>query len=119
MINTAFGFASNILYTDETITRLIVTIEGAGYDCINYNLLTGQVMEGDKLLVNTTAVDLSLGSGGYHFVIANLSTGSRQDLGKGHIMKLRYTPVQLNCLAAESQESVYHDVFNSLNSLYG
>ena len=28
---------------------------------------------GDEVLLNTTAVELSLGTGGYHFVIANLN----------------------------------------------
>ena len=63
--------------------------------------LTGEVREGDEVVANTTAVELGLGSGGYHFVIWNLSRRSLDTGGEGHIMKLRYTPMQVNVKAAE------------------
>lgn len=63
--------------------------------------ITGRVSVGDAVLANTTAVDLGLGTGGYHVVSTNLSRGAYNTVGGGHIMKLRYTPMQLDTGAAE------------------
>lgn len=63
--------------------------------------LTGPVAVGDEVVVNTTAVDLGLGTGGWHVVHWNLA---RRDLwipGGGHIMKMRYTSLQSDTGAAE------------------
>jgi hypothetical protein len=63
--------------------------------------LTGSVEVGDEVIANATAVDLGLGSGGYHFVLWNLSRDSLTVPSRGHIMKLRYTPLQFNVEAVE------------------
>jgi hypothetical protein len=64
--------------------------------------LTGPVAVGDRVVVNTTAVELGLGTGGWHVVHWNLerSEGWRQP-GPGHILKLRYTSLQVDTGAAE------------------
>lgn len=56
--------------------------------------LTGPVREGDRVVVNTTAVDLGLGTGGSHVVHWNLERQDWRRPGAGHLIKLRYTPVQ-------------------------
>ncbi len=90
---------------------------------VNYNFMTGKINIGDKVILNTTAVELGLGTGGYHFVIYN-KKNEQQDISNnlGHIMKLRYTPLQFKCLAAEEQDSKYHEAFNGFvdlnNSIY-
>lgn len=117
MISTVKAQVKAIISKDRYITKFRAMIDGRLYDCINYNQLTGEVGEGDIVLLNTTAVELGLGSGGYHFTVANLSGDKHLNIGKGHIMKLRYTPMQINCLAAEAQESPYHEVFNSFECL--
>ncbi|MBN2168261.1 MAG: DUF3866 family protein [Actinobacteria bacterium] len=63
--------------------------------------LAGKVRVSDEVVVNTTAVDLGLGSGGYHFVLWNLSNQELVTPTTGHIMKLRYTPLQMNVSAVE------------------
>jgi hypothetical protein len=63
--------------------------------------LTGDVAVGDEVVVNTTAVDLGLGTGGWHVVHWNLSRREWSDPGPGHIMKLRYTSLQVDAGAAE------------------
>lgn len=119
MINTTLTTVDKILYSDESITKFIGVHEDREYKCINYDLLTGGININDRVLINTTAVDLKLGTGGYHFVIANISKGGMKSIGRGHIMKLRYTPMQINCLSVEAQESEYHDIFNNFNQLEG
>lgn len=108
-----------ISYKDANITRFRSEVDGTLYDCINYNKLTGEIGEHDLVLLNTTAVSLGLGSGGFHLVVANLCSKGYVNRGEGHIMKLRYTPLQMNILAAEAQESPYHEVFKSCSTLDG
>jgi len=56
--------------------------------------LTGSVAVGDEVVVNTTAVELGLGTGGWHVVHWNLSRREWHEPGPGHIMKVRYTSLQ-------------------------
>lgn len=63
--------------------------------------LTGPVAAGDPVVLNTTAVDQGLGTGGWHVVHWNLGRDSWAEPGPGHIMKLRYTSLQTDTGAAE------------------
>ncbi len=54
-------------------------------------LLTGPVAVGDRVVLHTTAVELGLGTGGWHVVHWNLARDAWSELGPGHIMKVRYT----------------------------
>jgi hypothetical protein len=65
--------------------------------------LTGAVAVGDRVVLNTTAVDLGLGTGGWHVVHWNLERDAWHEPGPGHIMKLRYTSLQVDAGAAEEQ----------------
>jgi hypothetical protein len=58
--------------------------------------LVGPVAVGDRVVVNTTAVDLGLGSGGWHVVHWNLSRNEWSEAGRGPILKLRYTSLQVD-----------------------
>lgn len=66
--------------------------------------LIGTVAVGDRVVMNTTAVDLDLGTGGWHVVHWNLSREAWSAPGPGHIMKLRYTSLQTDTGAAEEAE---------------
>lgn len=58
-------------------------------------ILLGEMREGDEVVVNTAALDLALGSGGFDVVHVNLTRGL--DGGGGadtHVMKLNYTSLQ-------------------------
>jgi hypothetical protein len=58
--------------------------------------LIGPVAAGDRVVVNTTAVDLGLGSGGWDVVHWNLSREAWSDESGGLILKLRYTSLQVD-----------------------
>lgn len=77
------------------------------------------LVEGDEVVLNTTAVDLSLGSGGQHFVAWKMNHLPANQPLEGHIMKLRYTPWQFSVLSAEEQGSPYHDLLKDKTSLEG
>jgi hypothetical protein len=63
--------------------------------------LIGPVAPGDRVVVNTTAVDLGLGTGGWDVVHWNLSRESWSQEGGGAVMKLRYTSLQVDTGVAE------------------
>ena len=57
--------------------------------------LVGEMREGDEVIVNTEALDLELGSGGFDIVHANLTRGLDAPGTSGeHVMKLNYTSLQ-------------------------
>ena len=57
--------------------------------------LVGPARNGDEVVVNTAAVDLELGSGGYDIVHVNLTRGLGLEGEPGaHVMKLNYTSLQ-------------------------
>ena len=67
--------------------------------------LTGPVAVGDDVVINTTAVRLGLGTGGWHVVHWNLSQREWVEPGPGHIIKLRYTSLQVDTGAGEEQHA--------------
>jgi len=57
--------------------------------------MVGEVEEGDEVIVNTEALDLGLGSGGFDVVHVNLTRGlDGGGAGGAHVMKLNYTSLQ-------------------------
>jgi hypothetical protein len=58
--------------------------------------VTGTVAVGDRVVVNTTAVELGLGTGGWHVVHWNLSRAELIQPGPDHVMKVRYTSLQID-----------------------
>lgn len=67
--------------------------------------LVGPAAVGDRVVVNTTAVDLGLGTGGWHLVHWNLAREGWSAPGRGHVLKLRYTPVQIDMGVAEEHHA--------------
>ncbi|HEX7136106.1 MAG TPA: DUF3866 family protein [Iamia sp.] len=84
------------------LTRVRVTSDEHGEERA-YALtdVTGPIAVGDEVVVNTTAVDLGLGTGGWHVVHWNLARSSWSAPGGGHIMKARYTSIQHEMEVAE------------------
>jgi len=101
------GTVTELLEVRDGLQRVLVDGERA------YALtdLVGTVEIGDEVVVNTTAVDLGLGTGGWHVVHWNLARRTLDQPGRGHIMKVRYTSLQADTGAAEE----HHDVPASLD----
>lgn len=66
--------------------------------------LIGPVAVGDRVVVNTTAVDLGLGTGGWDVVHWNMAREEWDRPGPGHVLKLRYTSLQADTGVAEEVE---------------
>lgn len=90
-----------------TVTRLLEErpglqrVEVDGEQAYVLTDLIGTVAAGDRVVLNVTAVELGLGTGGWHVVHWNLSRETWDPHTPGHIMKLRYTSLQVNMAAAE------------------
>jgi len=95
--------------------------DGTEGRAVCYPALCGACTVADRVLLNTTAVDLALGTGGLHFVVARgEASGVVFDSASGgHIMKLRYTPLQVDVVSVESQESQHHETMRAATSLGG
>ncbi|MGH9008796.1 MAG: DUF3866 family protein [Acidimicrobiia bacterium] len=71
--------------------------------------LTGPVAVGDRVVVNTTAVELGLGTGGWHVVHWNLAREEWREPGPGHVLKARYTSLQADVGSTEEHEAALLD----------
>lgn len=91
------GTVTAILSEREGLQR----VEVDGERAYVLTRLTGTVDTGDRVVINTTAVSLGLGTGGWHVVHWNLARDHWAEAGPGHIMKLRYTSLQSDTGAAE------------------
>ena len=117
MISKKIGIVESIVDQNGELDDIRVKINGELQRAYNYPKITGHINIGDEVLLNTTAVELSLGTGGYHFVIANLNNLESNFTKGGHIMKLRYTPLQVKVDSVEEQESAYHKNIEEFSNL--
>ncbi len=95
--------------------------DGTGHPvrALAYPALTGRPEPGDRVLLNTTALDLALGTGGYALVVAVPDRLPADRSGPGHLVKARYTPLQAVVLGADEQDSPHHDVLREADDLDG
>ena len=117
MISKRIGLVESIISKSDNLEEISVNIGGSLAKAYNYPKMTGNIDIGDEVVLNTTAVELSLGTGGYHFVITNLSKIESKMTPGGHIMKLRYTPMQVKVDSVEEQDSKLHEKINEFKSL--
>lgn len=132
MINRQVGFVTGVKHVCAGLVEIDVMVAGREVKAYAFPLQTGEVKPHDRVILNTTAVDLGLGSGGHHFVMANLDgecvqahpggehvqmTGLSQN--NGHIMKLRYTPFQVKVWAVEEQHHPHHEAITRAQTLEG
>jgi hypothetical protein len=89
-----------------------------------YPALVGDVAAGDRVLVNTSAVALGLGTGGFHLVVAVLDRTVEQRAavdphGSGHLVKARYTPLQAIVLGVDEEASPHRAAMAAIDELDG
>ena len=75
--------------------QITVDVGGRRRRAVSFEELTGPVLAGDDVVVNTAATDLGLGSGGFDIVHANLTRGLESSgIDGAHVMKLNYSSLQ-------------------------
>ena len=97
----------------------MVTVDGAPARALAYPALTGSPRAGDRVLLNVTALEAGLGTGGYALVVALPDRLPDDTDIAGHIMKSRYSPLQVMTASADEQGSPFHEVLRSADSLDG
>jgi len=101
--------------------------DGTEARAVVYGPVGASLRPGQRVWLNTTAGELDLGTGGAHFIIAPASSaaGSPDDIGavarreRGHLMKLRYTPLQHAVLSVEEEASPYRLQVEAAQELTG
>ncbi|WP_283136803.1 DUF3866 family protein [Rhizohabitans arisaemae] len=84
-----------------------------------YPALVGIPEPGDTVLLNTTALAMGLGTGGYAMVVAIPNRLPKDPDGPGHLVKARYTPLQTTVLGADEQDSPHHALLRDADGLDG
>jgi hypothetical protein len=78
-----------------------------GVACVVYRDVTGELVEGDEVLVNVQGRELGLGSGGFDVVYANLTRGLELPADEdAHVMALPYAPGQWAVRHAEEDATL-------------
>ncbi len=99
-----------------------MVVDSVEIRALAYPALVGSPVEGDTVLLNTTALSLGLGTGGYALVVAlpdRLPPDPDVLDGPGHMVKGRYTPQQVTVLGVDEQDSPHHALLASDVSLDG
>jgi len=93
--------------------QLVQLIDGDGKVgfALNDTSVNEPVNVGETVIFNATAVELGLGSGGVHFIIHPKKTAKKPFAG--HIMKMRYTPLQMSVLSCEEMASPHHETIKN------
>src|ERR687898_339679 len=95
------GKVTKLLMERPGLQRVDVDLGDGNERAYVLTQLTGTVAVGDRVVVNTTAVELGLGTGGWHVVHWNLERDRWSERGPGHIIKGRYTSLQADVGSAE------------------
>ncbi|MFS8498948.1 MAG: DUF3866 family protein [Micromonosporaceae bacterium] len=106
--------------------ELTVELSGDGPDggrrvpALAYPALVGEPAVGDRVLLTVDALALGLGTGGYALVVAlpdRLPPDPPE--GSGHLVKARYTPLQVVVAGVDEQSSPHHDTLVDADDLAG
>lgn len=113
------GIVRAIASADDRLVEAVITVGDKEIEAAGFPSMLGELSVGDRVVVNTTGIELGLGTGGVGFILWNLDGPGEIDPGEGHIVKLRYTPWQTEVLAAEAPESPHHERLRNATSLEG
>src|SRR5260221_12577786 len=117
MIHLRRGTVLTVAVRRPGLLELVVEVAGDHRPALAYEAQTGPVSPGDTIVLNASALQLGLGTGGCDFVIAVEGTASRDPTsGRGHAMKLRYTSLQS---VVEAVEETHGDELDAFEGLQG
>ena len=100
--------------------ELTVEVPGDGeVRALAYRSLVGSPEIGDDVLLNTTALAQGLGTGGVALVVAVPDRLPPDPEGAGHLVKARYTPLQVSVQGVDEQDTEHHALMVEADDLDG
>jgi hypothetical protein len=99
--------------------ELVVETAGRSVTAVAFPAMVGDPQIGDRVLLNVGALEMGLGTGGFALVVAIPDRLPPDVDAPGHIVKARYTPLQVTVLGADEQDSPHHDVLRDADNLGG
>ena len=119
MITWRSGVVSRLRREWNGAVEIEATVDGVPVRALAYPQLTGRPQPGDRALLNTGALDMGLGTGGYALVVALPDRLPPDPDCPGHMIKARYTPLQARVLGADEQGSPHHEILREADDLEG
>src|SRR5688572_30434480 len=99
--------------------ELAVEIDARQVKALAYPDLVGEPLVGDRVLLNTNALELGLGTGGYAIVVAIPDRLPPDPVFEGHIVKSRYSPLQTVVLSVDEEGSPCRSIMERASHIAG
>jgi hypothetical protein len=119
LIKWRSGVVTTVTREWSGAVEIDVMVDGEPVRALAYPQLTGSPQPGDRVLLNTSALDQELGTGGYALVVALPDRLPPDPDSPGHLVKARYTPLQACVPGAEEQGSPHHEALREADDLGG
>ena len=103
----------------DSLELTVAVPEDGDVRALAYPSLVGVPRVGDTVLLNTTAWAQNLGTGGYALVVAVPDRLPADPTGPGHLVKARYTPLQVTVQGVDEQDTEHHATMAEADSLDG
>jgi hypothetical protein len=113
------GTVVRILSLTGSLVRVEAELASGRIEAVGFPFMLGPIEPGDRVVINTTGLELELGTGGDGFLLWNLDGAGTVQRGEGHIVKMRHTPWQTEVAAVEAQESPHHPAMEKATSIEG
>ncbi|MDT0277036.1 DUF3866 family protein [Blastococcus goldschmidtiae] len=111
---TALGRAGH-----DSLELTVAVPDDGDVRALAYPSLVGVPQVGDTVLLNTTAWAQNLGTGGYALVVAVPDRLPDDPTGPGHLVKARYTPLQVTVQGVDEQDTEHHTTLAEADDLGG
>ena len=105
----AKGILTELIFEAQGTERWLVESEIGVRKGVYFTDFGVELTAGDHVFLNTTANELSLGTGGVDYILPADVIYSCLERDDGHIMKLRYTPLQLRFKTIEEVLPLFAD----------
>src|SRR3954466_7503448 len=103
----------------DTLQLTVEVPDEGALPALAYPSLVGIPQVGDDVLLNTTALAQGLGTGGFAMVVAVPDRLPPDPEGPGHLVKARYTPLQVTVAGVDEQDTEHHDLMAEADDLGG
>jgi hypothetical protein len=113
------GVVVSVARTRPGLCEVSVDVDGVLVPAVADVAVVGLPVVGDTVVLNTNALALGLGTGGHAMVVALPDRLPEDTPPAGHIMKARYTPLQVAVGSADEQGSPYHGLLADADDLGG